>query len=101
MVWIELGGLTYVIGIVFFLLDKRYPAMHVIWHLLVGLAAFFHFVAVWNLAHEVLSEPSRTCINSGFFSNSAFADLLGGNLASEATTNMSAGMQASSVRAPD
>lgn len=77
MVWIELGGLTYVVGIVFFLLDRRYPAMHVVWHLLVGLAAFFHFVAVWNLTHEVLSDPHRACTNKGFWSNRAFAELLG------------------------
>lgn len=55
MIWIELGGLTYVIGIVFFLLDKRYPAMHVVWHIMVGFGAFFHFVGVWNLIHEVLN----------------------------------------------
>jgi len=69
MVWIELGGLTYVIGIVFFLLDKRYPAMHVIWHILVGIGAFFHFIAVWNLTNEVLSDKRRVCpvSDSGVF----------------------------------
>jgi len=77
MMWIELGGLTYIIGIVFFLLDKRYPAMHVIWHMLVGLAAFFHFVAVWDLAHEVLSDPRRSCERKGLWS-SAFSDLIMG-----------------------
>merc|ERR1712157_86869 len=59
MRWIELGGMTYVVGIVFFLLDKRYPAMHVIWHLLVALGAFFHFMAVFNLTKEVMNDPSR------------------------------------------
>lgn len=64
MTWLELGGLTYVIGVVFFLLDRRYPAMHVIWHLLVGVGAFFHFVAVWNLTTEVLKDPHRSCGHS-------------------------------------
>lgn len=79
MVWIELGGLTYVIGIVFFLLDRRYPAMHVIWHLLVGLAAFFHFVAVWNLTNEVLSEPERSCPGQSLWPKGydAIGELLG------------------------
>mmetsp|Transcript_23786 Transcript_23786/g.62688 ORF Transcript_23786/g.62688 Transcript_23786/m.62688 type:complete len:649 (+) Transcript_23786:2-1948(+) len=76
MVWIELGGLTYVIGIVFFLLDKRYPAMHVVWHLLVGLAAFFHFVAVWNLTNEVLSDSHRHCTdaNNAMWGYAIFSD---------------------------
>lgn len=78
MVWIELGGLTYVVGIVFFLLDKRYPAMHVIWHMLVGLAAFFHFIAVWDLAHEVLSDPHRNCAHEGGEWSNAVMDLLMG-----------------------
>jgi len=86
MVWIELGGLTYVVGIVFFLLDRRYPAMHVIWHLLVGLAAFFHFVAVWNLAHEVLSDPSRSCVNTGIWSSGTLADVL--ELGDDASTTL-------------
>mmetsp|Transcript_25977 Transcript_25977/g.72525 ORF Transcript_25977/g.72525 Transcript_25977/m.72525 type:complete len:576 (+) Transcript_25977:106-1833(+) len=59
--WLELGGLTYVFGIVFFLLDKRYPAMHVVWHIFVGLGALFHFVAVWNLTTQVLKDPHRSC----------------------------------------
>jgi len=62
MVWTELGGATYVIGIVFFLLDKRYPAMHVVWHVLVGVAAFIHFMAVWNLTNEVI-DHTHSCEN--------------------------------------
>eukprot|EP00928_Gymnodinium_smaydae_P052876 TRINITY_DN37008_c0_g1_i1.p1 TRINITY_DN37008_c0_g1~~TRINITY_DN37008_c0_g1_i1.p1 ORF type:complete len:593 (-),score=81.57 TRINITY_DN37008_c0_g1_i1:97-1749(-) len=69
MVWIELGGLTYVVGIVFFLLDKRYPAMHVIWHLMVAAAAFFHFVGVWNLVHDVVAHH-KTCTNISWGPNS-------------------------------
>jgi len=89
MVWIEFGGLTYMIGVIFFVLDKRYPAMHVIWHLLVGLAAFFHFVAVWDLAHEVLSEPSRVCSNNW---SSAINDLILGMPPDGATSGVNASM---------
>jgi len=77
MIWIELGGLTYVVGLLFFLLDRRYPAMHVIWHLLVSLAAFFHFVAVWNLASAILKEPNRVCQAQTLFGLGAIADIVG------------------------
>eukprot|EP00408_Alexandrium_pacificum_P062489 CAMPEP_0171156102 /NCGR_PEP_ID=MMETSP0790-20130122/1258_1 /TAXON_ID=2925 /ORGANISM="Alexandrium catenella, Strain OF101" /LENGTH=224 /DNA_ID=CAMNT_0011620373 /DNA_START=1 /DNA_END=675 /DNA_ORIENTATION=+ len=77
MSWIELGGLTYVVGIVFFLLDKRYPAMHVIWHILVGIAAFFHFVGVWNLTTAVLRDPHRSCTGQKLWEYGAIAAVLG------------------------
>mmetsp|Transcript_16885 Transcript_16885/g.49380 ORF Transcript_16885/g.49380 Transcript_16885/m.49380 type:complete len:580 (+) Transcript_16885:93-1832(+) len=88
MGWIEMGGLTYVVGIVFFLLDKRYPAMHVVWHILVGLAAFFHFVGVWNLTTAVLKDPNRSCEGQSFWGNGegAFADLLGWDSVSQTST---------------
>lgn len=75
LIWIELGGLTYVVGIVFFLLDRRYPAMHVIWHLLVGLAALFHFVAVWSLTTEVLQDPHWSCTSSTLWNYGIFQSL--------------------------
>merc|ERR1712050_576738 len=75
MVWIELGGLTYVIGIVFFLLDRRYPAMHVVWHILVGMGALFHFVAVWSLTMEVMSSPKWTCRESTLWNYGIFQSL--------------------------
>eukprot|EP00440_Ansanella_granifera_P039507 gb/GFBE01042856.1/.p1 GENE.gb/GFBE01042856.1/~~gb/GFBE01042856.1/.p1 ORF type:complete len:566 (+),score=105.20 gb/GFBE01042856.1/:1-1698(+) len=75
MGWIEAGGLMYVVGIVFFLLDKRYPSMHVIWHLFVAAAAFFHFIAVWNLTNEVLSDPHRRCAGAGLWGDGPFADI--------------------------
>eukprot|EP00930_Biecheleria_cincta_P022550 TRINITY_DN16461_c0_g1_i1.p1 TRINITY_DN16461_c0_g1~~TRINITY_DN16461_c0_g1_i1.p1 ORF type:complete len:575 (-),score=94.74 TRINITY_DN16461_c0_g1_i1:40-1713(-) len=75
MGWIEIGGLMYVVGIVFFLLDRRYPSMHVIWHLFVGGAAFFHFIGVWNLTNEVLSEPHRRCNGTGIWGDGPFEDI--------------------------
>jgi len=80
MAWIELGGLTYIVGIVFFLLDRRYPAMHIIWHILVALAAFFHFVGVWNLTVAILKDPNRSCTNQslwGLWGDGAIAEVLG------------------------
>ncbi|CAE8615401.1 unnamed protein product [Polarella glacialis] len=83
MMWIELGGLMYVIGIVFFLLDKRYPAMHVVWHIFVAIAAFLHFVAVWNLTNEVLREPTRSCTGTSLWGTGPFSDVpLDGSLGS-------------------
>jgi len=71
-IWIEAGGLVYVTGIIFFLLDRRYPAMHVVWHIFVGVAAFLHFVAVWNLLHEVLSDPHRSCTGQSLWPGIAY-----------------------------
>lgn len=74
MIWIELGGLVYVVGIVFFLLDKRFPAMHIVWHLMVALGAFFHFIAVWNLTNEVIRDPNRSCTGEDLWSYALFSD---------------------------
>ncbi|KAK4296006.1 hypothetical protein Pmani_031473 [Petrolisthes manimaculis] len=43
---LKLGGVIYVMGVVFFKLDGRVPLAHAIWHLFVVLAAFIHFYAV-------------------------------------------------------
>ncbi|KAF7257240.1 hypothetical protein EG68_05193 [Paragonimus skrjabini miyazakii] len=41
-----LGGLTYVLGVVFFKLDGRVPMAHAIWHCFVFIGAYLHFCAV-------------------------------------------------------
>ncbi|CAH8642413.1 unnamed protein product [Dicrocoelium dendriticum] len=41
-----LGGLTYVLGIVFFKMDGRIPMAHAIWHCFVFVGAGLHFCAV-------------------------------------------------------
>jgi hemolysin III len=44
--WIIAGGVTYTIGVIFFVLDTRLPYAHFIWHLFVLLGTVFHFIAV-------------------------------------------------------
>uniref|UniRef100_T1J1H7 Monocyte to macrophage differentiation protein n=1 Tax=Strigamia maritima TaxID=126957 RepID=T1J1H7_STRMM len=41
-----LGGVSYMVGVVFFKSDGRIPCAHAIWHLFVGLGAFYHYLAV-------------------------------------------------------
>jgi hemolysin III len=45
--WIALGGASYTIGVVFYLV-KRIPYHHAIWHVFVLGGAICHFVAVWS-----------------------------------------------------
>eukprot|EP00747_Dinoflagellata_sp_TGD_P170883 gnl/TRDRNA2_/TRDRNA2_203613_c0_seq1.p1 gnl/TRDRNA2_/TRDRNA2_203613_c0~~gnl/TRDRNA2_/TRDRNA2_203613_c0_seq1.p1 ORF type:complete len:431 (+),score=38.97 gnl/TRDRNA2_/TRDRNA2_203613_c0_seq1:114-1295(+) len=61
MPWIDAGGIVYIVGVVFFLLDKRFPAMHVLWHICVSAGSALHFVAVWRLTWYVLSLPNQVC----------------------------------------
>lgn len=42
------GGVAYSVGIVFYLLGKRMPSMHVVWHFAVMLGGGLHFVALWT-----------------------------------------------------
>ncbi len=45
LTWIFAGGITYTVG-VFFYLSKKIPYNHAIWHLFVLLGSIFHFIAV-------------------------------------------------------
>lgn len=40
------GGITYSVGIIFYLLGKRFPMMHVIWHFAVMIAGGFHYLTL-------------------------------------------------------
>lgn len=54
---LKLGGLIYVLGLVFFKSDGRIPCAHAIWHLFVAAAAGFHYYAI--LSH-VFPETDLT-----------------------------------------
>ncbi|XP_017889068.1 monocyte to macrophage differentiation factor 2 isoform X1 [Ceratina calcarata] len=43
---LKLGGLFYVLGLVFFKCDGRIPFAHAIWHLFVAVAAGYHYYAI-------------------------------------------------------
>lgn len=45
---LALGGFVYMVGVVFFKLDGRFPLAHAIWHLFVDVATLIHFNAVAN-----------------------------------------------------
>lgn len=45
-IWILIGGLTYTVGILFYKFFK-FPYHHLVWHLLVLLGTFSHFMAVY------------------------------------------------------
>ena len=50
MNWLIIGGLTYTLGAIFYLL-KKIPYTHAIWHLFVLMGSIFHFVAVVHSAN--------------------------------------------------
>jgi hemolysin III len=43
------GGVAYSLGSVFFLLDRRMPYSHLVWHLFVITGSTCHFLAVQEL----------------------------------------------------
>lgn len=42
------GGVAYSVGIVFYLLGKKRPILHVIWHLAVMIGGGLHYFALWR-----------------------------------------------------
>lgn len=42
------GGIAYSVGIVFYLLGKKRPILHVIWHLAVMIGGGLHYFALWR-----------------------------------------------------
>lgn len=48
MVWLTLGGVTYTVGVVFYVLDdlQKLRHAHGIWHLFVMFGSAFHFISV-------------------------------------------------------
>lgn len=70
---LKLGGLIYVLGIVFFKSDGRIPCAHAIWHLFVATAAAFHYYAI--LSH-VFPETDSTNILGLSGSMSSISNIL-------------------------
>jgi hemolysin III len=48
LMWMVLGGLTYLLGVTFLLNDRRMKYMHVAWHVCVVFAAGCHYLGVYN-----------------------------------------------------
>jgi len=46
LVWLAAGGLTYTIGVLFFIMDERWRWAHGVWHLFVIAGAACHYVAI-------------------------------------------------------
>lgn len=46
IVWLVIGGLCYSLGTIFFLLDKKLPFNHAIWHLFVLAGSITHFFSI-------------------------------------------------------
>lgn len=44
--WLLAGGIAYSVGIVFYVLDHRYPYAHGIWHLFVLAGSICHYLAI-------------------------------------------------------
>ena len=47
LAWVLLGGVLYTLGAGFYALDRRWPAAHGVFHVLVLAGSVSHFVAVW------------------------------------------------------
>jgi len=48
LIWIAIGGASYTVGVVFYLV-KKIPYHHAIWHLFVLGGAIFHFIGVLSI----------------------------------------------------
>ncbi|XP_069683533.1 monocyte to macrophage differentiation factor 2 [Periplaneta americana] len=56
---LKIGGLLYILGVVFFKADGKIPCAHAIWHLFVVMAAGIHYYAILNYLYPaVVTEGS-------------------------------------------
>ena len=44
--WLLAGGIFYTVGVVFYILDHRYPWCHGVWHLFVLAGSISHYFAI-------------------------------------------------------
>ncbi|CAG9767227.1 unnamed protein product [Ceutorhynchus assimilis] len=57
MMELTLGGILYVLGVVFFKCDGVIPFAHAIWHLFVAMAAYAHYYAIINYLYPLINIP--------------------------------------------
>lgn len=55
-----IGGLFYIVGIVFFILGEYKPIYHVIWHIFVVIAATIHWFNIYFYVVQVDLYPNST-----------------------------------------
>lgn len=55
LAWLVAGGLTYSLGVIFYILDKRVPHGHGIWHMFVLAGSVCHYVTIFVY---VVLEPN-------------------------------------------
>lgn len=48
-IFLLIGGIIYTVGAVLYLLGKKVPYMHSVWHIFVFAGSFMHFLCVWNI----------------------------------------------------
>lgn len=60
MTELKIGGLLYVMGIVFFKSDGSIPCAHAIWHLFVVFAAGVHYFAILNNLYPLLPHDMKS-----------------------------------------
>ncbi|CAH1188370.1 unnamed protein product [Phyllotreta striolata] len=53
---LSIGGLLYVMGIIFFKSDGTLPFAHAIWHIFVGFAAYFHYSAILSYLYPLHTD---------------------------------------------
>jgi len=59
---LKLGGIVYVIGVIFFKCDGRIPLAHAIWHLFVVAGSMIHYFAVVNYLFGMSNDPNEVLV---------------------------------------
>jgi monocyte-to-macrophage differentiation protein len=52
---LKIGGLFYILGVVFFKADGKIPCAHAIWHIFVVMAAAVHYYAILNYLYPTVA----------------------------------------------
>jgi monocyte-to-macrophage differentiation protein len=51
---LKIGGVLYILGVVFFKADGKIPCAHAIWHIFVVMAAAVHYYAILNYLYPTV-----------------------------------------------